>query len=893
MIDPPNAGDGSGRPEDALSGRLLRAVLESAQEAVLCADSERRVLTWNAAAERLFGYRVHEIVGRSIDILVPPRHLKAHQEGFARALRGGMLSSPREPIEISALSKEGREFPVTIRLSMVGKNKSAICVASIHDLSEKKKLEDAGRELTQRLHILFETAPIGIVILDPDGKVAMLNPHAESMFGWSSEEQIGKLPLQLPPSEGDFFRRHLSAILSGETPPPVEVPCLRRDGSVIFCTLSAAAMRSAQGKIAGVIALLLDVTERREAEEKTRSAETRFRTVFEHSPFGTAILDPETLLHLEFNERAHLMLGYAREEFARLKASEYLVGWTAEGMRENLRKIVREGRAEMELRFRTKSGEVRNVRVNARRIELSGKAYILSMRQDVTETLRGQAHERLLGRVVEASTNVVIVTDPEGLIEYVNPKFTETTGWSAEEVLGKNPRILKSGDAPVEVYRGLWETVLSGKEWRGEFKNKRKDGKFYWASCSVSSIRDAENAITHLIGIQEDITERKRLQEQFLQAQKMESLGRLAGGVAHDFNNLLTAILGYSELALSALPNDSPVREDVSEIRETARRAANLTRQLLAFSRRQVVAAVELDLNPVVMSLHKMLRRLIGEDVELVILPCSEPLFVRADPGQLEQVVVNMAVNARDAMPEGGSLRLELSFLRFKETDTVPVAGMPPGEYARLRVVDTGAGMSPEVLSRIFEPFFTTKEQGKGTGLGLATCFGVVSQSGGFISAQSVRGRGTTMSVFLPRLGSAAAAEPEPARAAAQAGTGTILLVEDEPAVRSMAARVLRRSGYAVLEASNGEEALRVAAKSGPGSIQLVLTDIVMPQMDGKAFSEEFTRLNPGVCVLFMSGYIEESMLRKQALDPDRNFLQKPFTPAALSARVRLLLSGT
>ncbi len=407
-----------------------------------------------------------------------------------------------------------------------------------------------------------------------------------------------------------------------------------------------------------------------------------------------------------------------------------------------------------------------------------------------------------------------------------------------------------------------------------------------WLSVSVYSPRRG-----HFVAVFDNITERKRLETQLRQAQKMESVGRLAGGVAHDFNNLLTVMLSNAALALDGLAEKDPVREDLVEIEGAAKRAAVLTRQLLAFARRQVAEPRALDLNAVTLAMHKMLRRLIGEDVELVTLLADGLWAVWADPGHTEQVLVNLAVNARDAMPSGGKLTIETSNVTLDAEQAGRHAGMRPGDYVLLEVGDDGQGMTPDVLEHVFEPFFTTKERGKGTGLGLSTCYGIVKQSGGWIWVASEPGRGTTFSIYLPRLGVEAEAFAPAELGPLHGGTETILLVEDDPKVREVAVRALRDRGYRVLEAATGTEALSAAESTGD-PINLLLTDVVMPHMSGRELAERVRALRPRIRVLYTSGYGEYVSVHHP--EPGRSvaLLPKPFDPASLARKVRDVLDS-
>ena len=524
---------------------------------------------------------------------------------------------------------------------------------------------------------------------------------------------------------------------------------------------------------------------------------------------------------------------------------------------------------------------------------IGGVAVIAS---DVTEKRRTEDQLRKLSRAVEQSPVSIVMTDIAGNIEYVNPKFTQVTGYEASELLARNPRILKSGATPAAVYEELWRTISGGGEWRGELQNRRKDGSLFWEEASISALRDAEGRVTHYIGVKEDITERKRAEEdlrqaqqQLLQAQKMDSIGRLAGGIAHDFNNLLTAINGFSELALAGLPADSPVRRDIDQIRQAGERAANLTRQLLAFSRQQVLEPRVLDLNAVVAGLLTLLRRLVGERIEIEARLGDDLGRVLADPGQIEQVIVNLTVNARDAMPDGGRLTIE----------TLPAEADPghaghrsrggTGQLILLAFTDTGAGMEENVRRRALEPFFTTKPPGEGTGLGLSTVYGIVTQSGGDVWIDSEPGRGTTVRVCLPRIDASldAAQEPEPPAGYAT-GSETILLVEDDPAVRTLTANWLSRCGYAVHDAPTAEDALRLGERADL-SIDLLLTDVVMPTLDGPALAERLRVRRPGLKVVFMSGY-PDAVARSLAFSGAEAFLQKPFTISGLVQRIREVL---
>ncbi|HEX6070625.1 MAG TPA: ATP-binding protein [Longimicrobiaceae bacterium] len=433
--------------------------------------------------------------------------------------------------------------------------------------------------------------------------------------------------------------------------------------------------------------------------------------------------------------------------------------------------------------------------------------------------------------------------------------------------------------------------LTEGQTLRQETVGTHRDGATRWLETVTMPARDRHGAIVGLVGVARDVTERKQLEARLFQSQKMEAVGRLAGGIAHDFNNVLTAIRGHAEFLLMDLPADTEARQDAEGIGQAVDRAAGLTRQLLAFSRKQLLQPRVIELNEVVTEMERMLRRLIGEDIELLNHPGPDLGRVRADPGQIEQVILNLAVNARDAMPDGGTLLIETQNV---ELDSAYGRGHPqvaPGSYVLLAISDTGCGMDEATQAQIFEPFFTTKEVGRGTGLGLATAYGIVQQSGGTIWVYSEVGKGTSFKIYLPRVDAPQEAKTVVPARPAEGGAETLLLVEDDPAVRALAMRLLERAGYTVIEASDGAEALRIAAAHA-GVIDLLLTDAVMPRLGGRELAERLLDRRPGMAVLCMSGYTDDAVLRHGIINEGAAFLEKPFTPEGLLRKVRAVLDG-
>jgi PAS domain S-box-containing protein len=499
---------------------------------------------------------------------------------------------------------------------------------------------------------------------------------------------------------------------------------------------------------------------------------------------------------------------------------------------------------------------------------------------------RGRAAEvnARLASALEQAAEAVMMTTIDGHIIYVNPAFERITGFTAEESVGRTPAILSAERQDRGIYRDLWQTILQGGVWRAEITNRRKDGTPFTWEEAITPLRDEHGRLTHFIAVGQDVSVQRQLQAQLLQAQKMEAIGRLAGGVAHDFNNLLTVMTGYSEQLLDRLDVHDPLRRKAEAIRSAAERAAALTQQLLAFSRRQMRQPRVLELNEAVVRMDRLLRRLIGEDIELLSR-------VKADPLHLEQVLMNLAVNARDAMPRGGTLTLETATVTFDGAHLGGHPQMPPGDYVLLAVSDSGCGMDEETKKRLFEPFFTTKEQGKGTGLGLSTVYGIVKQNGGYIWVYSEPDRGTVFKIYLPLVTEAVddLALPAPLLKAPR-GTETLLVVEDDSDVRRLLKDTLQHCGYTVLEASNGGEALLFCERYS-GAIHALVTDVVMPHMDGYEVADRLRAIRPGMRMLFISGYTEHVASRQGRTRVEDAFLAKPFTPDALARKIREVLA--
>ncbi|MEN8154025.1 MAG: PAS domain S-box protein [Acidobacteriota bacterium] len=521
---------------------------------------------------------------------------------------------------------------------------------------------------------------------------------------------------------------------------------------------------------------------------------------------------------------------------------------------------------------------------------ISGQVAILIKRKQTIEQIR------ILSMSMEQSPALVVITDLDGKINYVNDKFVKVTGYTPDEIIGKNPRILKSGKTPASTYEDLWSKLSRGEEWRGEFLNKKKDNTFYWEQAYITPIKNDNGDITNFLAIKEDISGRKELEQQLIQSQKMESVGTLAGGIAHDFNNLLTVINGYSDLSLMKIDNNNPLYKSISTIRSAGKKAEKLTRQIMAFSRKQIYQPKVLSINNVISDLDKMIRSLIGEDFKIKVMLSSDLPLIKADPGQIEQILINLLVNSRDAINQktnkAGEKKITIETgKKYLDEDYIKRhLGSRKGMHIYFSVSDNGMGMDEIVRQNIFEPFFTTKDRNKGTGLGLATVYGIVKQNNGSIYVYSEPGEGTTFKVYWPV--TSEEVKKQDSRLSSEKslyGKEIILFVEDDNEVLEFAVSTLKDFGYNVHSASNGAKALKYI-KENKLHADLLITDLVMPDMNGKELSEEITKIYPGINILFASGYTDNHLVHSGELDKEINFLPKPYTAQKLLKVVRMIL---
>ncbi|HUR32483.1 MAG TPA: response regulator [Vicinamibacterales bacterium] len=630
-----------------------------------------------------------------------------------------------------------------------------------------------------------------------------------------------------------------------------------------------------------VVQLAQAITDKWRLLSESRQA---MANVIDSLPGIFCVLDDEAKLRA-WNGNLERASGYPAAELLRLPLSTLLAATASGPNPSEICDALSHGRPVGDVALVTRDGGRVPYVWSGRSGWFNGAPATIVFGTDVSVLAGALTELRLKSEALNVAANAVAIADRTGTLVWVNDALTALTGYQRHELIGETPRLLKSGAHDAAFYARLWDTVLAGDVWRGEITNRRKDGTLYAEDMVITPVRDAGGEVAHFIAVKRDLTEEKRLQAELAQAQRMEVVGRLAGGIAHDFNNLLTVINGSAELALASGELPVAIRSDLHEIGQAGRRAAQLTRQLLAFSRKQVVTQETVSLTRLTEGMRGLLERLLGENITLA-WNLEEALPVKADPGQLEQVVMNLVVNARDAMPMGGTLTVGVKNI----SGASEPGSTGGGHFVRLTVADTGIGMDAATRSHLFEPFFTTKEVGKGSGLGLATVHGIVKQSGGRISVESTPLRGSTFSVDFPAVADdRSPVKADPPDVPVATTPETVMVVEDEDSVRHMVTRILEASGYLVVAAGSGDEALRLLA-SRQGRVDLLLTDVVMPHMSGPDLAALSVRQWPKLKVLFTSGHTDNDVLRQSVFKETANFLGKPYSKRTLVARVREVL---
>jgi len=881
----------------------LTAALQHVSDAVIGFDLDGRVTFLNKAAEQLTEWSLRDGVGRpALEFLGKPGTGATDAPGFLvqKVLSEGRTISVSDRSLLGARSGVQRVvcgMGVPIR-DADGRISGAVLI--LRDQSAERSNARALEQSERRYRVLFENLGEEVTIYD------VVRDSQGQVVDWVVKEQNGRARVALGPACPSLKGQRLSAILG----PKVAGPFIERSREVLRTGLPTSDELyvdvTRRHYLASQIALdddtlvtaALDITDHKSAEQALATSEKLYRTLFTLAPCGVLLHDMQGNI-VAFNDRAALQLGYGRSEFGGLNVTDIDPEQTPAQLAQFLAEVHASGERQFTVRARTKAGEFRDILIALCPVAIDGEQRVLAVTQDQTEQLRATAalaesEERLRIAFQMSPDAICLNRFSDGAYVATSPGLARILGWQENEVLGRTP-------AELGIWRDHSESMRLGHLLRSqgvvsdfEIDLVARSGAVVPGLLAASVVQ--VKGEPHVLSIMRDVSrwraaeaDRAALRAKLHEAAKLEAVGRLASGVAHDFNNLLTVIFGCTQAALSEL--QAGRRADVTDLEEiitTGLRGRELTRQLLAVARRQVVSPAPTDLNHVVLGFERLLRRVLGEDVELQVSRQSELWPVLCDPGQIEQVLLNLAVNARDAMPGGGTLAIETSNSAAASTQNVP-GGTEAGEV-QLVVRDTGTGMSPAVRARIFEPFFTTKAEGTGSGLGLATVFGIVSQCRGSINVESQEGAGTCFTIRFPRTEGAATIPETLPSVPATRGHEAVLVVEDDPGVRDVIARALRAEGYTVVTACDHDEARGAALRMG--SVDLLLTDVVLPGIDGRRLAANLRTAQPNLRVIFMSGHAERVLARGDHVEGGHSLLQKPFTPSYLLAQVRDVLDG-
>ncbi len=763
------------------------------------------------------------------------------------------------------------------------------------DITERNRAAEALKESENKFALAFAASPDSININTMGSGVYVdINQGFTDVTGFTREDVIGKTSTEIniwcDLADRNRLVKNLRTTGYSEN---LEAKFRKKDGSLTTALISARVI--SLNHVPHIISITRDIGKLKRAEQEIVAQKKLFETVFNAMTDSIVITDRNRRIQLT-NKGLETTFGYKPEE---------LIGKTTETLYADPTEYHEAGKAVFDDKapaptgfyttlYKDKFGRNFPGETFGTRLYDHNNLWIgnLGIICDITKRKQDEANLKRLQVAIEQAGEVVVITDAEGIIQYTNPAFERSTGYTLEEAHLQNPRLLKSGLQDEAFYKNLWETISSGHTWTGRMVNKSKNGSLYTEEATISPVFNAERQIINYVAIKRDITAQLKLEEQYLQAQKMESVGRLTGGVAHDFNNILAVIIGYTEIAMEQVNPDEKLHSDLEKIHEAANRSADIIRQLLAFSRKQTIAPKVIDLNDAIEGMLKMLRHLIGEDIDLTWNPTVDRAPIKIDPSQVDQLLANLCVNARDAIADVGKVTIETGTVILDQEYCDNNLGYLPGEYVVLSVSDNGCGMEKDIVDKIFEPFFTTKGM-LGTGLGLSTVYGIVTQNHGFINIYSEPGEGTLFKIYLPIQKDETVWKAEVKREDPEMSQGeTILLVEDDKAILELSLTMLERLNYRVLPANSPSEALRQAEKY-VGKIDLLITDVIMPEMNGKALSATLLASFPDLKVMYISGYTANIIAHHGILDKDVHFLQKPFSGRDLSAKVRESLNYT
>jgi PAS domain S-box-containing protein len=889
---------------------IYREMLDHLEDIVFCHDPDGRFLFMSSAAEKLLGYRPENLPGLDFAKIIPPDYL---EEAIQRTELQRRKQPVAQPWELQVFNRLGERVWVQIRTQPVyDAQGNLLRVYGIaRDLTARKVVEEklelyteqleslVGqrteklRESEQRFRELAEMLPETVFEIDLGGQVTFVSRSAFASFGYTPQDvEKGLIAFDLlVPEDRERALGNMAKVLKGDDIGLTEYTALTKDGERVPVLLHSSAIIR-DGRSLGVRGFMINICERKQIELALRESEERNRRILETVPDWICIVRVDDGLFLEVNEYFTRMMGYSREEAigrTTIELGFYVDPADRARFVEILKKTGEVNN--VEIRMRTKRGELLDTLLSARRINFQGEDCMVSVVTDITSRKNAERGMSRLATVVEQATEGILITESDGSISYANPAFSALSGFSHEEIVGRNIRTLKCDQHDDSFYRSIWNTVTAGDVWKGRIFNQAKDGKLREFESTLSPIRDSSGDIINFVSINRDATQERSLEAQLRQAQKLEAVGTLAGGIAHDFNNILSAIIGYTELTKLDAAGQPGLQSQLQEVLKGAKRARDLVKQILTFSRQGQQERKPIDARLILKEALRLLRATLPSTIEIRQNICAGCGPVEADPTQIHQVLMNLCTNSAHAMRDkGGVLEIELQPVQIGRHEIVRYPGLRTGRFLKLTVKDTGHGIAPENLERIFDPYFTTKDKGEGTGLGLAVVQGIVKTHNGAITAESRPGEGAAFHVLLPVIEVEPEAEREPA-AGLSMGREHVLLVDDENDLVEIGRLLLERLGYSVATRTSSIEALELF-KSDPGKFQLVITDMTMPNMTGDLLARRMLEIRPDIPIVLCTGYSErmsEAWAREIGITA---FVMKPIVIQELSKIIRKALGA-
>jgi PAS domain S-box-containing protein len=911
------------------------SILKNMAEGLAVLDKEGRFVYLNPAAEALLGYQPGELVGKHWSVTAPDDQHHIVAQADERRAQG--ISDSYELVLVRKDGKrihtrvsgsprfEGNQFVGTTAIfsDVSAQKQQAEILASINDIAEKIQLVLTPEEIYTTLATELKRLGLYSMIFRFSRDRKQARPvhisyprrtiaRMEKILGQPLEELRIKLarisdmenafgnrpPLILNQSNlhtiKQFFPQYSPAVVNQllkalKIKEMVYLPLTQDKNTVgVILILASKSLASYLPALPILAAHISSALQNANLFTRVKESEVKYRSLFESSPVGIAVHQQGRVVFA--NPTAVKMFGYhSQQEFIGKKVLDFVHPDYQKSVKERIKRLLTHPGTVAEIqeeKFIRKDGTPIDVTVTAQSILYDNEPAIQVFFVDITDRVRQEEVNRRLFTAVTQAAESIVITDPEGIIEFVNPAFERITGYSKDEVIGENMRIHQSGEENQAEYQVMWDTLKRGEVWTKRIINRKKDGTLYEEETTITPVRDSQGNIVNYVSVGRDVTQEVALEEQLRQSQKLEAIGRLAGGISHDFNNILTGIIGYADLSLSSLPPDHPLRDNLTMIIKKSDDAAILIRQLLAFSRKQILDLQQLDLNHVVTQSTHFLSRVIRDDIKMVTRLDKTPCIIEADPTALQQIITNLCVNAQDAMPQGGQITITTEMVTLDEKAVRSLPETPPGEYVKLSVQDTGSGIEPEVREHIFEPFFTTKAVGKGTGLGLATVYGLVKQHKGTIQCYTRLNEGTVFELYFPVTHKTYVQSEQTTVKPALGGKETILIIEDDIDVLNVLKNILDQAGYDTMTAKDGADGLKILKNKGR-KIDLVITDIYMPKMSGVELYRQTRALRIPARFLFISGYTKQA-----TLEPGMEYLQKPFSSNQLTQKIRSLLEA-